>query len=39
MVRDFGEHARAQEEDWGHFRRSNVDALNASAERLFNQTR
>jgi len=29
----------AQEEDWGHFRRSNVDALDASAERLFNQTR
>lgn len=24
----------AQEEDWGHFRRSNVDALDASAEQL-----
>lgn len=29
----------AQEEDWVHFRRSNADAPDASAERLFNQTR
>ena len=29
----------AQEEDWGHFRRCNVEALDVSAERLFNQTR
>ncbi|MCH4577250.1 hypothetical protein [Achromobacter xylosoxidans] len=29
----------AQEEDGVHFRRSNVDAPDASAERLFNQTR